>query len=77
MKTQTSPHLVTFGMLSLQYLQKTECPVSQLDEILEILRHEHVFLTGGAGTGKSYLTNEIIAHYRATDKQVISLGSTG
>jgi ATP-dependent exoDNAse (exonuclease V) alpha subunit len=51
--------------------------VSQLDEILEILRHDHLFLTGGAGTGKSYLTNEIIAHYRATDKQVISLGSTG
>ncbi len=51
--------------------------MSTLDEILEILEHDNVFLTGGAGTGKSYLTNEIISHYRAADKQVIALGSTG
>ena len=51
--------------------------MTQLDEILSILEHDHVFLTGGAGTGKSYLTNEVIAHYRATDRQVVALGSTG
>jgi ATP-dependent exoDNAse (exonuclease V) alpha subunit len=51
--------------------------VSTLDEIIDILKSDNVFLTGGAGTGKSYLTNEIISHYRDTDKQVVALGSTG
>ncbi len=51
--------------------------MSQLDEILDILQHDNVFLTGGAGTGKSYLTNEVIARYRASDRQVVALGSTG
>ena len=51
--------------------------MTQLDAILSILEHDHLFLTGGAGTGKSYLTNEVIAHYRATDRQVVALGSTG
>ncbi len=51
--------------------------MTQLDEILSILERDHLFLTGGAGTGKSYLTNEVIAHYRATDRQVVALGSTG
>ena len=49
----------------------------RLDDVLDLLQHHHVFLTGGAGTGKSYMTNEIIAHYRATDRQVVALGSTG
>ncbi len=60
----------------LQYAPKRR-PVTQLDEILSILERDHLFLTGGAGTGKSYLTNEIIAHYRAAGKQVVALGSTG
>ncbi len=51
--------------------------MTQLNEILSILERDHLFLTGGAGTGKSYRTNEIIAHYRATDRQVVALGSTG
>ena len=51
--------------------------MTQLDAILSTLEHDHLFLTGGAGTGKSYLTNEVIAHYRATDRQVVALGSTG
>jgi len=48
-----------------------------LIDVLDHLAHRHVFLTGGAGTGKSYLTNEIIAHYRAEGRQVVALGSTG
>ena len=48
-----------------------------LETILDALESRTVFLTGGAGTGKSYLTNEVIAHYRATDRQVVALGSTG
>ena len=51
--------------------------MSQLDEVLEILQHDHLFLTGGAGTGKSYLTNEVIAHYREEEREVVALGSTG
>ncbi len=51
--------------------------MTQLDELLSILERDHLFLTGGAGTGKSYLTNEVIAQYRATDRQVVALGSTG
>jgi len=46
-------------------------------DVLEALKHSHVFLTGGAGTGKSYITNEVIADYRKRGKQVVALGSTG
>ena len=46
-------------------------------EVLEALKHSNVFLTGGAGVGKSYITNEVITHYRKEGKQVVSLGSTG
>ncbi len=46
-------------------------------DVLEALKHTNVFLTGGAGTGKSYVTNEIIKEYRKQAKQVVSLGSTG
>ncbi|MEA2047528.1 MAG: AAA family ATPase [Campylobacterota bacterium] len=46
-------------------------------EVLERLKHSNVFLTGGAGVGKSYITNEVISSYRKEGKQVVSLGSTG
>ena len=46
-------------------------------EVLEALKHSNVFLTGGAGVGKSYITNEVIKDYRNRAKQVVSLGSTG
>ncbi|MDY0403487.1 DEAD/DEAH box helicase [Sulfurovum sp.] len=46
-------------------------------DVLEALKHSNVFLTGGAGVGKSYITNEVITHFRKEGKQVISLGSTG
>lgn len=46
-------------------------------DVLEALKHSNVFLTGGAGVGKSYITNEIIKDYRNHAKQVVSLGSTG
>ena len=46
-------------------------------DVLEALKHGNVFLTGGAGTGKSYITNEVIRHYRKAGKQVVALGSTG
>ncbi len=46
-------------------------------EVLEALKHSNVFLTGGAGVGKSYITNEVITDYRKRGRQVVSLGSTG
>jgi len=46
-------------------------------DVLEALKHGNVFLTGGAGVGKSYITNEVIYDYRKRGKQVVSLGSTG
>jgi len=44
---------------------------------LEALKYSNVFLTGGAGVGKSYITTEVISDYRKRGKQVVSLGSTG
>jgi ATP-dependent exoDNAse (exonuclease V) alpha subunit len=46
-------------------------------DVLEALEEHNLFLTGGAGVGKSYITNEVITHYRKEGKQVIALGSTG
>ena len=51
--------------------------MSDLAEIKEALKYGNVFLTGGAGVGKSYLTNEIISDYRKEGRQVVALGSTG
>jgi len=48
-----------------------------LGQILEILKRDNVFLTGGGGVGKSYLTQAIIRHYRSELKNVVVLGSTG
>ena len=46
-------------------------------DVLEALKHSNLFLTGGAGVGKSYITNEVILHFRNQAKQVVALGSTG
>jgi len=46
-------------------------------DVLETLKHSNLFLTGGAGVGKSYITNEVISDYRKRGKQVVALGSTG
>lgn len=54
-------------------MQKKVNLVQQLEKILE---NDNVFLSGGAGVGKSYLTNELKLVYKKTDKNVISLGST-
>ncbi len=39
--------------------------------------HQNVFLTGGAGVGKTTITREIIAEYEAEAKKVAKLASTG
>jgi ATP-dependent exoDNAse (exonuclease V) alpha subunit len=51
--------------------------VKELEIIKEILKNDHLFLTGSSGTGKSYLTIKIIEHYKQDKKQVVALGSTG
>jgi len=52
--------------------------MSDVDLVLKHLETDNVFLTGGAGVGKSYTTTKIIEIYdNDTDKQVIPLGSTG
>jgi ATP-dependent exoDNAse (exonuclease V) alpha subunit len=52
--------------------------LSDVDLVLHHIKENNVFLTGGAGVGKSYTTTEIIRLYRSqTDEQVVALGSTG
>jgi ATP-dependent exoDNAse (exonuclease V) alpha subunit len=52
--------------------------MSDVNLVLEHLKENNVFLTGGAGVGKSYTITELIRYYRTeTDEQVVALGSTG
>jgi len=52
--------------------------VNNINLVLNHLKTNNVFLTGGAGVGKSYTTTEIIKEYRTqSDTQVVALGSTG
>jgi len=51
--------------------------LSVLNKILELLEEQNIFLTGGAGVGKSYLTKQIIDDYESNYRGVIVLGSTG
>lgn len=47
------------------------------DKVINLLKKRNVFLTGGAGVGKSYLTSNIISGYKRDSKSVVVLGSTG
>ncbi|MBN2825628.1 MAG: AAA family ATPase [Campylobacterales bacterium] len=52
--------------------------MSDLGLILDTLEKNNVFLTGGAGVGKSYLTTEVIKYYKEYEEaEVVALGSTG
>jgi len=48
-----------------------------VDDLLQMLERGHLFLTGAAGTGKSWMTNRIIEAYREQERGVVALGSTG
>ena len=47
--------------------------MNTLKKVINYLKEDNLFLTGGAGVGKSYLLREIIQSYQ----NVIALGSTG
>jgi len=47
------------------------------DELYSQLSDNNIFLSGGAGVGKSYLTSKIIEIYKYEGKSVVPLGSTG
>ena len=50
----------------------------QTSEIVaKLMKHQNVFLTGGAGVGKTTLTRGVIAAYEAEGKKVAKLASTG
>ncbi|NLK66849.1 MAG: AAA family ATPase [Campylobacteraceae bacterium] len=48
-----------------------------LNKVIKTLEESHLFLTGGGGVGKSYITNKVMEHFRANGKNVVALGSTG
>ncbi|GAA7232446.1 hypothetical protein HpCK35_16130 [Helicobacter pylori] len=47
-----------------------------LDKLEKILAYDNVFLSGGAGVGKSFLINELIKSCRKQKKLAIALGSS-
>ncbi len=47
------------------------------EKLFEILQKDNLFLSGGAGVGKSYLIEKLIRLYERFNKTVIPLGSTG
>jgi ATP-dependent DNA helicase PIF1 len=52
--------------------------MNYLQEITQkLLSKQNVFLTGGAGVGKTTITREIIEHFEAEAKKVAKLASTG
>jgi ATP-dependent exoDNAse (exonuclease V) alpha subunit len=51
--------------------------MNSYDKVIDLLRSENVFLTGGAGVGKSYLTKKVVDYYKAECLNVVVLGSTG
>ncbi len=51
--------------------------MNRLNEVLETLKVTDVFLTGGAGVGKTTLTNAVIQEYEKSSKKVAKLASTG
>ncbi|WP_373000004.1 ATP-dependent RecD-like DNA helicase [Sulfurimonas sp.] len=52
--------------------------MNYLEEITEkLLCKQNIFLTGGAGVGKTTITREVIEHFESEAKKVAKLASTG
>ena len=45
--------------------------------LYNLLQDSNIFLSGGAGVGKSYLTTKVIKEFENNEKKVVALGSTG
>jgi len=49
-----------------------------LDKILKSIdEKKNIFLTGGAGVGKSYTITKVVKHYTLKNKKIVKLASTG
>lgn len=48
-----------------------------LEKVLDVLERSHLFITGGAGSGKTTLTRGMVEHLQKEGKQVARLASTG
>jgi ATP-dependent DNA helicase PIF1 len=58
--------------------QKRKSRLNQASEIITLLQHNcNVFLTGGAGVGKTTITREVIKTFEAEGRRVAKLASTG
>lgn len=51
--------------------------LNMIDELINLLKTQNIFLTGGAGVGKSYAVSKIINYYKSKNLGVVALGSTG
>jgi len=51
--------------------------MDSFNKVIELLKSENIFLTGGAGVGKSFLIKQITTFYKAECQNVVVLGSTG
>ena len=51
--------------------------MNYMKNIIEKLQRGNLFLTGGAGVGKTTITKSIISHYETEAKKVAKLASTG
>jgi ATP-dependent exoDNAse (exonuclease V) alpha subunit len=51
--------------------------MKELQTVLERLKVTNIFITGGAGVGKTTLTSNLIATYETNGKKVAKLASTG
>jgi ATP-dependent exoDNAse (exonuclease V) alpha subunit len=51
--------------------------MDSFNQIVSILEKDNLFLTGGAGVGKSFAIRQISKFYAAEKKSVVVLGSTG
>ncbi len=51
--------------------------MDSFNKIISILEKDNLFLTGGAGVGKSFAIKQVSKYYKAQKKSVVVLGSTG
>jgi hypothetical protein len=63
--------------LNEKFGDKTISNTSTKKILKDLEEGKSIFLTGGAGVGKSFTANEIIREYEKEGKEVIKLGSTG